>query len=523
MSKKKTIKIHPDYEPNTQEEFKQCLKSRIWRLHNLYTIRNKEAKLVPFKPNAEQLHLLHNMHTRNVILKIRQLGLSTFSLIFMLDAALFYPGVETGCIAHTREDAAELFENKVKLAYDNLPEQIRNMHKQTSDSARKLAFSNGSSIRIGTSFRSGTPVIVLVSEFGKISARYPEHAKEIQTGTFNAVPENGILIVESTAEGTDNEFYRLVDAARKKQQAGETLTPFDFKLFFFDWINTPQYVMYGSPKTISQELQDYFDQLEHELGVTIPEEKRQWYAAKSDNKLSPEMKREFPSTIDEAFKSVVEGAYFSKEMQNVRKEQRITHLKPDPNILVDTAWDLGFRDKMCIIFFQVLKTGYVNIIDYYENEGEGLNHYVNVLDEKRKEHGIIYGRHYVPHDAQQHSLHTGQTLIDYGMQLGIQFTALPRANKKQDKIETARHILHRSNFDTQRCSRLIECLDNYRRAWKTGTGSFSDKPLHNEYSHGADAFQEMAYAVENFGGSAGAMAPEDTRSMFEKYAPPVMM
>lgn len=518
--KKKQVKIDPKRVPKDKSEFEQCLKSRLWRLHNLYTIKDKEAKLIKFVPNEEQLYLLRNMHSRNVILKVRQLGISTFWLIYMLDAALFYPGVETGCIAHTREDASELFENKVKLAYDQLPERVRNMHTQTSDSARKLAFSNGSSVRIGTSFRSGTPVIVLVSEFGKISARYPDHAREIETGTFNAVPENGIIAVESTAEGTDNEFYRLVDGARKKQASGEKLTPYDFSLFFFDWVQTPQYEMDPSMITVSQELEGYFDEMEHETGLTIPAEKRAWYAAKSGNQLDPGMKREFPSTVDEAFKTVVEGAYFSKEMLNARREKRIVDVKADPNLLVDTAWDLGYRDKTCIIWFQTSRTGYVNVLDYYENAGEALRHYVDKLEEKRREHGIQYGRHYVPHDAGQHSIQTGQTFIDYGADLGVQFVPLPRANEKQDKIETARRILPFCIFDYKRCARLVECLDNYKRAWKASTGTFSDKPLHDDHSHGSDTFQELAYAVQNYGGSAGAMTPGTVEHYRKAYAPP---
>jgi len=523
MAKQQTqqVKINKDYAPKNDNEFKQCLRSRLWRLNNLYTIKDKNAELVHFKLNDEQLDLMHRMHSRNVILKVRQLGISTFWLIYQLDAALFYGGVECGTVAHSREDAQELFENKVKLAFDYLPKQIKNMHTQRSDSARKLAFSNGSSVRIGTSFRSGTPVIVLISEFGKISAKYPEHAREIETGTFNAVPQNGILVVESTAEGTDNRFYQLVAEARRKQLQGEKLSPFDFKLFFYDWIRTSQYKMNASYK-VSDEINSYCDGLEHEMDLKIPSNKRKWYQLKSGGIVTPEMRQEYPSTVDEAFRTVIEGAYFSKEMNQLRREGRITTLKPDPDTLVDTAWDLGYSDDTAIIFFQVYRNGEVNVIDYYQNSGEALQHYIHVLEDKRKEKGYLYGNHYVPHDSGHTSQQTGMTVVEYAATLGLKMVALPKANAKQDKVESARRVLHRCNIDTERCGKLVECLDNYRRQWRTATGTFSDKPLHDKFSHGADAFQEMAYAVNNYGGSVGAMTSERADELYSTYGPPVL-
>lgn len=519
---KKTIAIDPFQKPRNKEQFQNCLKSRMWRLHNLYTIKDKEAKLVKFVPNQEQLHLLRTMHTRNIILKVRQLGISTFWLIYMLDSALFYPGVETGCIAHTREDAQELFENKVKLAYDHLPEEIRKMHTQTSDSARKLAFSNGSSIRIGTSFRSGTPVIVLVSEFGRLSAEAPEQAREIKTGTFNAVPENGILVVESTAKGRQGLFYELVQDARRKATEGTRLSPYDWKFYFFDWVNTPQYSLDPSFVQVSDELTEYFDRMEHEIGTTIPPEKRAWYAAKSGNKLSDDMKQEFPTTPDEAFEQTIEGAIFKREMNETRNEHRILDTRPNPAYLVDTVWDIGYRDATAIIWFQCIPPDRVIILNYYENNFETLAHYAKKLQEIREKFGIVYGQHFGPHDIEKHDYSTGFTIDDYARDLGITFTCIPRASAKQDLIETARRVFPRCWFDRKRASGLINCLDNYRYEKKPNMDAYSDKPRRDWSAHGADAFQYLAYAVENFGGSSAVMTKQKASELYEQYAPPVL-
>ncbi len=462
------------------------------------------------------------MHNRNVILKARQLGVSTFWLIYMLDAALFYPGVETGCIAHTREDAQELFENKVKLAYDNLPPEIGNMHRQTSDSARKLAFENGSSIRIGTSFRSGTPMIVLVSEFGWIANKYPHQAREIMSGTFNAVPANGILVVESTAMGNEGEYYELVQQGRRHQAAGSRLTAYDFKFFFFSWIDADEYRLNPDDVTVPKEMHEYFQRIEKETGKEIDREKRAWYAAKSGYQLSPEMKREYPSTPDEAFETSVEGTYYYDEMFQTREQGRLTEFLPDKHKVVDTAWDLGYRDATSIIWFQMIDPLNIYVLDYYENSGEGFEHYADVLARKRDEHGIVYGKHYGPHDVGQHSQQTGQTMLDFARGLGVQFTVLPRARDKQDLIECGRRVLPLCHFNIARCSRLVSCLDNYRKEWKTAYGTWGDKPRKDWTTHGADAFQMMAYAVENFGGSQNRMTADRARQLYEQFAPPVL-
>ena len=77
----------------------KTLRNREWRIDNLYKIKNKEGKVVTFVRNRAQLHFDKNTHTRNIIVKARQLGFSTFESIDMLDQALFNPN-QTNLIIH---------------------------------------------------------------------------------------------------------------------------------------------------------------------------------------------------------------------------------------------------------------------------------------------------------------------------------------------------------------------------------------------------------------------------------------
>jgi len=143
-------------EKAARDELKKNLTSRHWRLNNLYYIVDEKGHKRKFRLNWAQSTLLKNLWYFNIILKARQLGMTTFICILFLDTALFRPSTHCGIIAHNREDAEEFFSNKIRFAYDNLPDWFKDELHAPSDSTKKLAFSNGSSIRVGTSLRSGT-------------------------------------------------------------------------------------------------------------------------------------------------------------------------------------------------------------------------------------------------------------------------------------------------------------------------------------------------------------------------------
>ena len=120
-----------------------------WRLNNLYYIKDKKGKRILFKPNWAQEIMYRNMWYLSIILKARQLGMTTFIQLFMLDRCLFNDNQNAGIVAHNKEDAQAFFADKIKFAYDNLPADLRQQRKATSDTSQSLRFSNGSMIRVG--------------------------------------------------------------------------------------------------------------------------------------------------------------------------------------------------------------------------------------------------------------------------------------------------------------------------------------------------------------------------------------
>src|SRR5690349_10864226 len=123
------------------EQAEKNLRDPLWRLNNLYWIIDKEGNKTLFKMNWAQKELYRSLWYCNIILKARQLGISTFVFLLYLDRCLFNSNVSAGIIGHTREDAEMLF-RRVKFAYENLPPELLAIRSVNMDNARELQFNN---------------------------------------------------------------------------------------------------------------------------------------------------------------------------------------------------------------------------------------------------------------------------------------------------------------------------------------------------------------------------------------------
>jgi hypothetical protein len=471
-------------ESRKYDELVRLLSDRWWRLNNLYYIQDKEGRKIQFRPNRAQARFYKRIWYNNCILKARQLGLSTFILIYILDAILFNPNKSAGVIAQGLKEAGDLFKNKVKFAYDNLPAEVKAMVTAIQDSAGSMSFSNGSSIKVGTSLRGGTFQYLHVSEYGKIAAKYPDKAKEIKTGALNTVHVGQQIFIESTAEGQEGEFYDL--CTRAQELDNDDLTPLDPRFHFFPWYEDEGYVLdYSVP--IGVELQNYFASLEARNNITLSDQQKAWYAKKRES-MGEDMLREYPSTPEEAFQTSIDGVYFNKEMAYLRKEKRICEVPWNPAKPVYTWWDLGFNDDTTITFTQE-NGGAHDVIDYYENSLEGLPHYVNYCTAKP----YTYAEHNWPHDGVNTDWSTGEKRNVAAAKLGLKpIRLVERSKDLRDDHEAVRNMLPKCRFDAIKCEKLIKHLSSYRKEWNDKLGIWRDNPRHDAASHGVASFRTFA-------------------------------
>lgn len=473
--------------PAAFQRLVECYGSPQWRLNNLYWITDKEGHRVKFNLNWAQELLMGQMHHMNLVLKARQLGFTTFIQLFLLDQCVFNSNVRAGTIAHTLDDAKVIFRDKVKFPYDNLPEVIRNQIVAQKDTANELLFSNNSSIRVGTSLRSGTLQLLHISEYGKICAKYPEKAREVRTGALNTVQSGQIVFIESTAEGQEGHFYDLCEGAQSKQRLATQLTPLDFKFHFFPWWRHPEYQIAADGVVIPPSLEEYFETLRLEHGVSLAPEQKAWYAKKLETQ-DEDMKREYPATPAEAFEASVEGAYYGKQIAKAELDKRIGLFPWVRGFPVNVAWDIGVGDSTALWFWQEIN-GRPRLIDYYENSGEGLPHYIAVLESKPYD----YGTDYVPHDARVKEWGHNKTRLESMIEAKRKPEVVPD-HTVDDGIHAARQVLGIIEMDQTACADGLRALKAYRKEWDEERSAWRDKPLHNWASHGADSFRYFAVA-----------------------------
>jgi hypothetical protein len=484
------------------EDLEEKLKDHMWRLDNLYYVRDKAGRKVRFKMNSTQRFVAENLWYLNIITKARQLGMTTFFAIFYLDQVLFSENKIAGIIAHKQEDMKKIFRGKILFAYKNLDPEIKKLvGEPVIQSASEITFENGGEIFVSLSTRGGTVNFLHISEFGYICRHDPLKAEEIVNGAINSVHAGQMISIESTAEGRSGYFYDFVQMAENKRKLGKKLTPLDFKSFFFPWYLDPEYTIEGQEHYyLDQEDVEYFNKLEELTNVKLTHGQKVWYVKKKEVLARQDITKlytQFPSTIDEAFMASLEDAYYARLVGRVYLEKRFGFFPIDPRAEVNVAWDLGMNDKTVMIFFQELGEE-IRIIDHYANNNEGLEHYSRVLADK----GYKYGRHYLPHDAAVRDLSTGISREQFMWDLGIRNTMVAPKASIQDGIEKVRQIFHRCRFNESKTQALLDSLQNYKKDKSKVTGEAMNSPRHDQYSHDADAFRVLAMAIGTYGVSS---------------------
>lgn len=236
----------------------------------------------------------------------------------------------------------------------------------------------------------------------------------------------------------------------------------------------------------------------YEYAKTQPEE---WFVSKltvDDTKhiSADDLAKEAQETSEDlmqqewytSFSLGVEGSYYSKYLNAIRINNQITNVPWQPYEKVHFSVDIGHDDSTAIVFFQSIANGAsFNIIDYYENRKQGLDHYAKVILEKP----YLYGKQIFPHDMAVTEFGSGLTRIEQARKLGLNPTIAPKLSV-EDGIEAVRAMLPRCYFDQTKCVKLLKALESYRQQYDPKRQVYLGQPLHDWASDGADSFRYMA-------------------------------
>uniref|UniRef100_A0A6M3LB00 Putative terminase n=1 Tax=viral metagenome TaxID=1070528 RepID=A0A6M3LB00_9ZZZZ len=210
--------------------------------------------------------------------------------------------------------------------------------------------------------------------------------------------------------------------------------------------------------------------------------------AQARSEMTPE---QYEQEFECSFEAALLGAYYGPLIQDAADQGKISRVPHDPILPVHTAWDLGVDDATSIWFFQLGPGGEIRIIDYHEENGFGIDHYVKIIKEKP----YLFETHLAPHDVKSRSMATGKSCYEVAESLGLKFSVVPKT-EIVNGIQAVRSILPRCWFDEQKCDRGIQALKSYRKEFSERLSTYKANPLHDWSSHGADAFRYLATGME---------------------------
>lgn len=415
-----------------------------------------------FQPREYQLPIIEALNSgikRAVWVVHRRGGKDVTAFNWCIMQLLLNPGWTAFHILPTYSQAKKVIwdssTNDGKRILDYIPKECiesKNGHEM------KIRFTNGSLFQlIGSdnidSLVGSNPKIIIFSEYAIQSPAAWDYLRPILD------VNKGYAVFISTPRGK-NHFYELVKRAR----------------------NNPEWFCEVLSITDTGVLNEEDINKIREEGVSEEHIQQEFYCS---------------------FDRGVEGSYYGKLISKAFDEKRITTVPYETRSPVHTAWDIGFGDATAITFWQEIG-GELRIIDFYENQGEGISHYAKVLQNKP----YVYGSHYLPHDAGAGSIQTGRTVQDIAWEQGIKTIVLEREKDIAIGIEAVRTMLSIAFIDDNRCKRLISCLENYHKKYNEKTNSYSDNPVHDEFSHCADSVRYMANARIQYGRGLGSMSPE---------------
>ena len=191
-----------------------------------------------------------------------------------------------------------------------------------------------------------------------------------------------------------------------------------------------------------------------------------------------------------SFDAAVEGSYYGQILNELEDKKHMQEIPWEELSRTFTAWDLGMGDSTSIWVAQLVGTE-IRLIDYYENHGVGLDHYVKWI----KDNDYSKAEHILPHDVRVRELGTGKSRLEMLEEAGLEIKIAPRMSL-DDGIQAVRRILPRCWFNVTKVQTGLNCLRNYRRDYDEKRKIFYERPLHDWSSHGSDSFRYLALGLD---------------------------
>ena len=340
---------------------------------------------------------------------------------------------------------APFYSQAKSIAWQYLKDATREFAIEIRESELSVKLPNGATIRL---FGADNPDTlrglyfdgIVLDEFGDFR---PKLYGEVILPTIT--DRKGWLVALGTPKGKNNAFYKICQKAKQSE----------------DW---------------------FYKELKASTSGILPE---------SELKLMREQMTEeqYDQEFEVSFSAALVGTYYSAQVAQMERDGRLsTDYDYDHNFPVNVAFDIGVGDSTVAWFWQERPDG-VCIFDVYENHGQALQHYFDMLDNK----GYKYNKVWLPHDARARSLQTGISTVEQFVNAGFPIDITPSL-KVQHGIDAVRAVFP-SLYMHPRTDEGIEALRTYRKKYDEINKVFLDNPLHSWESDYADAFRYMCLVI----------------------------
>lgn len=401
---------------------------------------------IPYSPRLGQLQVHNDMKRWNVLITHRRWGKSVFAINALIKAAVTCPHKNPRLFY-----ISPFYSQSKRVAWTYVKDFCRVIPGTLFNESELLVkLPNGAHIQLlgadnANSLRGMYADLIVLDEYANMS---PSLYAEVLGPTL--IDRKGTIIFCGTPQGMANDLYdKYVYAQSDKEWAS--------------WIFPAS-----------------------ETGIISAEELERAKKQMSDEQFASEYLCSFATSL--------QGAYYAEAILRARDDGRITEVPWEPTLPTYTYFDLGMADSTAIWFVQRSDNNQVRMIDYYENSGEGLGHYINILSRRPYVYAPDYA-HTAPHDIKVRELGTGKSRWEQASSLGVRFNICPNLSL-EDGIEAARLLLKTCWFDAEKCKDGIKALENYRRVYNDDRKCFSTNPLHDWTSHASDAFRYASIMID---------------------------
>jgi hypothetical protein len=211
----------------------------------------------------------------------------------------------------------------------------------------------------------------------------------------------------------------------------------------------------------------------------------------------------------------IAGSYYANYLTELWDNKQIGKVVWDRSQKVHTSWDLGIGDSCVIVWWQCCGNE-IHFIDYFENQGKGMPYYADIIKDKP----YHYGNHFAPHDIKAREFGSGNARLDVASHLGIDFVVLDTLKWRiEDGIENVRGMFPRFWIDYEKCLHVVKSLENYRKEYDQVRQIYKNRPLHDKYSHCADAIKYACIAIRDHLQSPRGPNDREVERMIDRNIP----